>query len=613
MIEEVNEKLPSKNVKKSKDNKENLSSHSKYVTHRATYGRIRVDHPSKSEQRQMIESLYKTYDPRSEQNQTFDTQLWSLVDEDIDTEKHDIDFYGLINAHYRNFNFENKLASPKEEITDNYIDQLAFPELTTKKSENKSKILQKETIKELKNEKMNFIDEQYFGTLKTIDYHDEQTNKTIPTKRIEMPSTDELNYIDQLVFNSPISSKEIKKPQTSISDKQTNSTPLEKSTNTSSDKLLDINFQFRTSTPTPKPSKKSLPNLNESPMDTYNPKLESMRSIKSKDYFDPPRQSSLDIQKDKDIESDKNATQSAEQIREQLTKKINVRDSLGYRTFENLIPNWWTMTKAEIVDILIKQICFIRHGILALDKPYGGPGVQMSIAHFIPQIIERLNKPEIKQLHLLHRLDKQSTGVLLMAYTPEAEQRLRELMQERKIIKQYITIVRGIPKPSEGEINIPIVERNVRGTYKMMLSPDYNDLTKLVMPKVKRDHINSSTAITKYRVIDSNYEVSLVECQPVTGVKHQIRTHLAHALGTPILGDHKYSHYAKLAPQKLSFATLKKLGVRQAKVRTIPLCLHSYSMAIPNFLHHQQNIFIRARLSHHLRYFIQCLRLRMIK
>ena len=107
----------------------------------------------------------------------------------------------------------------------------------------------------------------------------------------------------------------------------------------------------------------------------------------------------------------------------------------------------------------------------------------------------------------------------------------------------------SIPEGFVGEINIPIVERNVRGTYKMMLSPEYNDLTKLVMPKGKREHIDSSLAITKYRVLDSNYGVSLVECQPVTGVKHQIRTHLAHALGTPILGDHKYSHYAKLAPQ----------------------------------------------------------------
>lgn len=108
-------------------------------------------------------------------------------------------------------------------------------------------------------------------------------------------------------------------------------------------------------------------------------------------------------------------------------------------------------------------------------------------------------------------------SLVLLFSTPEAEKRLRELMQQRKIIKQYLTIVRGIPKPSEGEINIPIVERNVRGTYKMMLSPEYNELTKLVMPKNKREHINSSEAITKYRVIDSNYGISLVECQPVTG------------------------------------------------------------------------------------------------
>lgn len=50
-----------------------------------------------------------------------------------------------------------------------------------------------------------------------------------------------------------------------------------------------------------------------------------------------------------------------------------------------------------------------------------------------------------------------------------------------------------------------------------MLSPDYNELTKLVMPKSKRSHIKSSEATTNYRVIDSNYGVSLVECQPITG------------------------------------------------------------------------------------------------
>jgi hypothetical protein len=319
------------------------SSHSKYVTRQTTFGRIRVDLPSKSVQRQMIDTLYKDYDPTNEQNRLFDERIWSLVDDDAKNNEHDIDFYGLINAHYRNNSFAEKLSSPKqEELTDNYIDQLAFPELTTKKSGIKSKPLQKETIKELQNEKMNFIDEQYFGTLKQIEYQQEQIDTNIPIKRIEMPPADDLNYIDQLVFT----------PSEKITQ-QPKSTPVE-----NSDNLLDINFQFRISTPSPKRPTKSESNLNESPMDVYNPKLESMRSIKSKDYFDPPPQSSLDIHKDMDTA--KTAAEPAGQIREQLTKKINDRDSLGYRTFENLIPKWWMMTKAEIVDILIKQICFVR-------------------------------------------------------------------------------------------------------------------------------------------------------------------------------------------------------------------------------------------------------------
>ena len=340
MLEEIIDKTS----KEEKDFPKRLPSpHSKYVTHETTFGRVRVDLPSKSKQREMIESLYKNYDPTNEQHRIFDEKIWSLVDEDVNSNEDDIDFYGLINAHYRNNTFEEKLSSSKkEEVADNYIDQLAFPELTTKKSEIKSKPLQKETIKELKNEKMNFIDEQYFGTLKQIEYQGEEIDKTIPTKRIEMPPADDLNYIDQLVFTS-----------SEKTTKQSPPTPVEKS-----DNLLDINFQFRISTPPPKRPIKSEANPNESPMETYNPKLESMRSIKSKDYFDPPRQSSLDLQKE--IDSSKTATEPAEHIREQLTKKSNDRDSLGYRTFENLVPKWWTMTKAEIVDILIKQICYIR-------------------------------------------------------------------------------------------------------------------------------------------------------------------------------------------------------------------------------------------------------------
>ncbi|CAF1615145.1 unnamed protein product, partial [Didymodactylos carnosus] len=202
----------------------------------------------------------------------------------------------------------------------------------------------------------------------------------------------------------------------------TPSSSINTTTKTASSRVLpEINFQFRlpdspvkSPTPSHSPSFKKLsqsfPSTEHDPLlKKYNPKLESMRSIKSKDYFDPPKPDTIDFD---DVEACEDAEKQARIIREKLLnvkKGINEkqanRDSLGYRTMDHLIPQWWNMTKAEITDILLKQICFVDRG----------PGISTSIAHFIPHIIDRLKRPDIRQLHILHRLDKQSTGVLILA------------------------------------------------------------------------------------------------------------------------------------------------------------------------------------------------------
>ena len=123
--------------------------------------------------------------------------------------------------------------------------------------------------------------------------------------------------------------------------------------------MLDINFQYPISPARPKRSPEPVTDLNDDSMSSFNPKLESMRSIKSKDYFDPPAHSSLDVVKE-EINTADSTTKAAEQIRDQLAKKVVNRDSLGYRTFDHLVPQWWKMTKAEIVDVLVKQICFMQ-------------------------------------------------------------------------------------------------------------------------------------------------------------------------------------------------------------------------------------------------------------
>jgi 23S rRNA-/tRNA-specific pseudouridylate synthase len=71
----------------------------------------------------------------------------------------------------------------------------------------------------------------------------------------------------------------------------------------------------------------------------------------------------------------------------------------------------------------------------------------------------------------------------------------------------------------------------------------------LILAKPKSDAAPRKNAVTKYRVLDAVNKCALVELQPSTGFQHQIRSHLAYGIGCPILGDHKYSHHVKLAPQ----------------------------------------------------------------
>ena len=76
-----------------------------------------------------------------------------------------------------------------------------------------------------------------------------------------------------------------------------------------------------------------------------------------------------------------------------------------------------------------------------------------------------------------------------------------------------------------------------------------------------------------------------------------MRVHLSEAINCPVLGDHKYSHYDKLAPQKLPDDMLTKLGIRQSKVRDLPMHLHASSIIIPAWIDGSADLEIKAPLS----------------
>ncbi|NWX21244.1 RUSD4 synthase, partial [Aegotheles bennettii] len=242
-----------------------------------------------------------------------------------------------------------------------------------------------------------------------------------------------------------------------------------------------------------------------------------------------------------------------------------------------------------LAKVLKRATIYQNEEIVVINKPYGlpvhgGPGVRNCIADVLPVLAKMLENMNTEPLHLCHRLDKETTGVMVLARSREAADRVRLLFKTRQVEKIYWAITLGDPDPTEGIVEIPIVEKEVQSHqphYKMTLAPNYRlcpgdgEVVKV------RKNRHAESAVTRYRLLGSSSACSLLELQPITGVKHQIRVHLAYGLGCPILGDHKYSHWSKLAPQKLPEITLKRLKLEQSKARHLPLHLHAHRLSLP--------------------------------
>lgn len=121
---------------------------------------------------------------------------------------------------------------------------------------------------------------------------------------------------------------------------------------------------------------------------------------------------------------------------------------------------------------------------------------------------------------VVHRLDKDTSGVMVLAKNPQAYEKLKQQFLERKTVKKYIALVHGEFKETEGEVNAPIE----RFGQKFYIGKDV-----------------SRTAITEWKVIKKVGENTLVEMTPHTGRTHQLRVHMRH-LGHPIVSDPIYGN-----------------------------------------------------------------------
>lgn len=239
---------------------------------------------------------------------------------------------------------------------------------------------------------------------------------------------------------------------------------------------------------------------------------------------------------------------------------------------------------------LHKGVLYQDKNVVVINKPYGltvhDDSTNNSISSVLPVLSKMMDGMKVKSESLLLPclgLEKEVTGALLLARSAEAAKYIANIYKHNQVQRKYWAITVGVPVPSEGVIDIPLIEREVTGVqphFKMSLSPIFRMNESRDGLIKTRAHRQALPAVTKYKVLDSKSGCSLVELHPLTDVKHQLRVHMAFALTCPILGDHKYSHWSKLAPQTLPERVLKKLKLEQSKIRNLPLHLHARQLTV---------------------------------
>jgi 23S rRNA pseudouridine1911/1915/1917 synthase len=192
--------------------------------------------------------------------------------------------------------------------------------------------------------------------------------------------------------------------------------------------------------------------------------------------------------------------------------------------------------------------CFV------IDKPAGiavhpGSGMlpgEKTVLHGAAFLFKKRKLPFSADAVLVHRLDKETTGCLLIAKTREAHMLLQKQFETRTVQKFYLAITAGIPSPDRAVIDAPIGRSAVNRT-KM-------GITRMSSPRDAR---------TSYAILSKGLHAALLLCELHTGRTHQIRVHL-HAIEHPILGDDKYQNH-------LSERFTKEYGIEC-------LCLHAWKL-----------------------------------
>jgi 23S rRNA pseudouridine955/2504/2580 synthase len=178
-------------------------------------------------------------------------------------------------------------------------------------------------------------------------------------------------------------------------------------------------------------------------------------------------------------------------------------------------------------DVLKAMMLYEDRKVIVFNKPaglavQGGSGVN----RHVDGMLEAFRNQKGEKPRLVHRIDRDTSGILVVARTRGAAAALTKSFRARETEKVYWAILKGVPKPREGRISTWLIKERL---------PEGD-----IMRVAKHGEPGADHAVTDYRVIEnSGPNLSWVEMKPVTGRTHQLRVHSTH-IGHPIIGDPKY-------------------------------------------------------------------------
>ena len=201
------------------------------------------------------------------------------------------------------------------------------------------------------------------------------------------------------------------------------------------------------------------------------------------------------------------------------------------------------LSESEILASLLYRDAMM----LVLNKP---PGIAVHVTGHdkiaLDQSFSHLQFGLPNPPALAHRLDRGTSGCLVLGRHRQALIKLGKLFEQQKVDKRYLAVLIGTPDVAEGVIDRPILKSGQGSKWKMSLDPA------------------GQSAVTEYRVLNTLGPLSVVEFSPKTGRTHQIRLHAAFGLGCPVVGDPFYG------PQE---------GDWSASLQ--PMMLHAASVTLP--------------------------------